>query len=97
MDPTIAGLVTIAGLTPVVVLINYALLRAANAGTAARDRFGPILSIVVGIVVAEGATAGLGLIARQDVANAALIGLLSGGNAMGLYDLIKSATAPSAP
>ena len=97
MDPTLAGLVTIAGLTPAIVLIVYAVTSAAGMGDAAKARFGPLLAIVVGIVVAELATVGLGVIARQEVAQAALIGLLAGGNSMGLYDLIKSAANPSAP
>jgi hypothetical protein len=94
----VGSLLTISGLTVVTGLIVEAIKRAANLGADIVSRFGPLLSMSVGIV--------LGLIAvfilngadvtPETIFQAVLTGIFSGAAASGLYDAFTSGPSTSA-
>ena len=92
-NPTLAALLTTAGLAPVVAIIEEALLTAAGPSPEARDRFGPLLALVLGVVIAEVVTVALGLGTKADVAQAALIGILGGSGGIAAHDVVSGASA----
>jgi hypothetical protein len=92
MDPTLGALLTVAGLAPVVSIIVEALVRAAGP-TFPTDRVGPIVAIVIGVVTAVLASYSLDLLTKASVATAVLTGILAGGTAMGIHDVVTGAAA----
>ena len=99
MDPvTLETLLTVGGAATLTTILTAVILGAAALAPAARDRFGPLIAIVIGVVVTEVATFALGLGSRQDVAQAGLTGVLAGASSMGLYDTLKGVFAtPTSP
>ena len=88
MEPSLESLLTIAGVAPVVTILNSALLKALGNGFD-RDRFGPLFSLVLGIVVTLLAAMALGLTASTNIGQGILTGLLAGASAIGLYETAK--------
>lgn len=86
MDPSLEALLTVAGNAPVVIVLVEAVKLALGLSPASVERFGPLLAIVVGIVVAEFAALALGQSGR-DLSRAVLTGLVSGATAMGIYNI----------
>lgn len=87
--PTVASLLTLAGNAAVVALV-VTLIKRTMALTAAQvDRYGPVLAVGTGVVLAELATivTNAASFGAKDVTQAALTGLVSGCLSSGLYDL----------
>lgn len=91
MDIAVPGLpevLTFAGASIVVAVIFQAIKAAWQPTDAALKRFGPLLSLGVGIVVVVPFAAYQG----ADLVAGALVGLMAGASASGLYDSAKAAT-----
>lgn len=84
--PTIASLLTLAGNALVVTLVVTLIKRTLALTAEQVNRFGPVIAIAAGIVLAEIAGLIVGL-DRQDLAQGALTGFVSGCVASGLYSL----------
>lgn len=89
---TVQALTTVAGLAIVTGVIVAVLRKALNLSGEAMDRWGALLSILVGIVLAILATFVLSLTAGTDLLQAALNGLFGGLAASGGFDVINGAT-----
>ena len=90
-DPTIAQLATVSGNAAITFLVGQVLWRTAAANPATQDRFGPIVAVGTGIVLAL-AAAVVDLtpaLQRADLVQAGLVGLVSGCSAIGIHDLVK--------
>jgi len=87
--PTLASLTTVAGAAILVsVLLQFAVLPVLNLSPATRDRFGPLIAIVVGVIVVEIATLTVVTGAtRQDVGQGLLNGIFAGLAAIGIHDV----------
>lgn len=92
MDPTLTYVTTVAGCAAVTAIIVEVIIRAAGAGFSV-DRFGPLLALGIGILVAVLATAALGIGTSQTFGQAVLTGLLAGASAMGLHDIASGTIA----
>lgn len=90
-----ADVLTLAGASIVVSILMGALLSALgwtkpeNGET--KDRFGPLLAILVGVI----AVGGFAVVQGADLVSAVLTGLLAGNGSMGVHDLVKVATERS--
>lgn len=85
-DIATESLLTVAGATVVVSIVVGVILRALNLSPESKDRFGPLIAIIVGVVIV-GAVA---LYTGADIAQALITGLLAGSASMGLYDTVKA-------
>lgn len=93
--PTLAALGTTAGLATVTLLVVQLIWRTARPSAEAKDRFGPLVAVLVGVVLAlvavfVGGANPAGAPAGSDVVNAILAGLFVGTTAMGLHDAVDS-------
>lgn len=88
MDASLEMLVTVGGNAAVTVALVAVIRKALDMSPAAVDRFGPLLAILVGIVVAEFGALALGQSGR-DLAAAVLTGLVSGLSSQGLYNTLS--------
>lgn len=86
---TVTDLLTLGGATAVVVIVVEVIKRAAAMSEAQVARFGPLMSIGVGIVACVAA----GLAKGAPIDEAALTGLLAGAAASGVYSFAKSTRA----
>lgn len=87
--PTAGMLGTVAGLALIVTIVTEIILRAWAPTAVVKDRFGPLLALVVGIAFA---VAGALFSATTDVLTAVLLGVVSAGGGMGIHDTVNSAT-----
>lgn len=86
---TFAQLTTVGGIGIVAALIDQVIWTTAAAAPATKERFGPIVAIVTGVIL--GVAAGFVLQqTAQDLAQSALNGVLGGLTAIGLYDTVTS-------
>lgn len=92
--PTLEMLTTVAGAALLTaVLMQYVVLALLNPTPPARDRFGPLLAILTGIVVVELATFTVVTGAtRLDFGQGLVNGIFAGLAAMGLHDVGKTIT-----
>ena len=86
---TIAQLTTVAGLTTACTLLSFLFWKTANPPEATQDRFGPIVAVMIGVIVALGAGFLLDQ-AKLDLAQDVVNGIVAGLASMGVYDLVKS-------
>jgi len=88
-EVTVADLLTLVGLTPIVMLLVEAVKRLLELSETAIKRVGPVLSIGSGILLAL-AAAGWLMAQGQivDVGQAVLTGGVAGSLAAGLYDVV---------
>lgn len=90
---TPADVLTLEGASIIVSIAMGAILSAIgwtkpeNAGT--KDRFGPLLALLVGVVI----VGGFALSQGADVVSAVLTGFLAGQGSMGVHDVVKVATS----
>lgn len=88
-EVSVADLLTLVGLTPIVMIFVEAVKRFLALTDAAVKRFGPVLSIGSGVLLAEAAA---GWLITQgtavDVGQAALTGAVAGAISAGLYDAV---------
>jgi hypothetical protein len=87
---TLAQLVTVAGVASATALVDEVLWRTAAASDAIKDRFGPIVALTTGVIVAILAALTLGF-GGQDLAQAVINGAVGGLAAIGVHDLFDSA------
>ena len=83
-DPTVDSLLSVAGATPVVTIAVEAIKRAWAPSKAELQRFGPLVSIGVGLVLVGSAAVAVG----ASIPQALLTGLLAGAAAIGLHQLV---------
>lgn len=86
-------LLTLGGAAVLVTIIFKVVELALQLTAEAKARFGPLLSIVIGIVLVEAASLSL----AQDLFQGFITGLLAGAVASGLYDVATSTTSGSQP
>jgi hypothetical protein len=97
-EAQLSVLVTVGGAAVAVAIIVQIIVSAAQWTAATKDRFGPMLACITGVVVVEVASVGLGVGTRQDIVQGLFTGLFAGASAMGIHDLISgSAKAVSGP
>jgi len=90
--PTLQMLTTVAGATLLTSALVQVILNVWRPADATKDRFGPLLAVVVGIAVVEVAT--FSVItgpASTDFLQGAVNGLFAGLAAMGVHDAVQSA------
>lgn len=87
--PTLQGLTQVAGIGVAVSILNFLLWRTLGASDATKGRFGPIVAVGTGVIVAVFAGFVLHL-ASADIAQAAINGVVGGLTAIGLYDTVTS-------
>ena len=87
--PTIASLLTVGGNSAATWLVCEVFWRTANVAPATKDRFGPIVAVGFGVGLAILAALTLGL-ARGDLLQAALTGVVAGAAAVGLHDIVAT-------
>lgn len=99
MDPTVENLTTVAGLAGVTFVVVEIVLRAWAPSAATKDRFGPLLAVLIAVALGEIATAVLQIsgdgLAPIELLQAFITGLVAGSSSMGIHDLVDSA-APKA-
>jgi hypothetical protein len=81
---TYDSLTTVGGLSIVVWMLTQATIRLFGFGSTARERYGPILAISYGVIVAVSASIIGGT--QTEPFLAAITGIITGGTAMGLHD-----------
>jgi uncharacterized YccA/Bax inhibitor family protein len=84
---TVNDLLTLGGAAVVVTIVVEVIKRAAAMNDAAIARFGPLLSVAIGVVVCMAAA----FAQNASYAEAALTGLLAGATASGIYSFAKGA------
>lgn len=89
--------VAVASVAALVAVIVQVILTAGNFDPVMSNRWGPILAIVVGLVLAEGAVFASGPVTNMLIATAAFTGLAGGLSAMGIHNtLTKSIVGTTA-
>jgi len=92
--PTVNSLLTTGGLAVAVVLITQLIWSTVRPSPDTKDRFGPLVAVIVGIVLSLIAVFTVGLdpagSAGTDIFNAILSGLFVGATGMGIHDSIDS-------
>jgi len=92
--PTIQALTTVAGAALLTgVLVQYIALPLLNLSPETRDRLGPIVAIVVGIIVVEVATFTVLTPTRVDVVQGAVNGIFAGLAAIGIHSVAQNTLA----
>lgn len=92
--PTLEQLTTVAGATILTALLTQLVLNVWRPSADQKDRFGPFLAIIIGVVVTVVATFAIGGAGSQQIVAALINGIFAGAAAMGVHDTIDSATAP---
>lgn len=85
-EPTVGMLGTVAGLGFLVSIVTEIILRAINPTSAWKDRFGPLLALLVATVFAVVGALAQGL----DVVTAILLAVVTAGTGMGIHDTVTS-------
>lgn len=83
--PTVDALLSVAGATVVLTIILEIAFKAANLAAATKDRFGPLIAALSGVVLVGAAAYYL----HADVAQAALTGLFAGFASSGVHDTVS--------
>jgi len=86
---TIVQLTTVAGIAGFTTLVSELIWRTVATTAAVRDRFGPLVAVVIGVGAGIGAALLLGQV-QLDLAQSALNGIVGGLTAMGVHDLVSS-------
>jgi hypothetical protein len=86
---TVSALTTVAGLALVTGIIVAVIRKAGNLSGEAMDRWGALISITVGIVLALVGSFAFDLIGRLDLLQAVLNGLFGGLAASGGFDVLN--------
>lgn len=86
---TIAQLTTVAGLTTATALLSELFWRTVAVSPATKDRFGPLVAVLIGVGAGVVAGALLGQ-NRLDLAQTVVNGVMGGLAAMGVHDLFAS-------
>lgn len=92
MDPTLTTLTTVAGVATIATILVQIILTTWKPSPDDRDRFGPLVALVVAVIVAEIGIVGLGLGTRADFIGALLTGIVAGGGSMGIHDTAGAVT-----
>jgi hypothetical protein len=82
----VSELLTLAGAAIVVTILTEVIKRALALSEAQIARFGPLLSVLLGVAVCVGAS----LYAGADIVVGALTGMLAGASASGVYSYAKA-------
>lgn len=85
--PTVGMLGTVAGLSFIVTIVTEIILRAWNPTAAMKDRFGPLLALLLGVAFA---VAGAVFTGNPDPLTAVLLGVISAGTGMGIHDTVDA-------
>lgn len=99
MDPDIGSILTVAGNAAVTLIIVQVVLGALKPSDEQRDRFGPVLALISGIVLALGAEIVIsttevgGAVTAEGIYNAVLIGIVAGWTSMGIHDTANAASS----
>ncbi len=101
MEPNVTALLTVAGLAPIVTLLSqliWVTIGHNASGDAVQDRYGPIVAVAVGILLAEVAlwATSVAGITRVDVFQSGLVGLVGGLAAIGIHDVWVAPSGGSA-
>lgn len=86
---TPALVLTVAGASVVTTILVGVIMRAWKPDPAMRDRFGPVVALLVGVVVVL--VFGF-LQSATDYASLLLTGILAGSGSMGIYDTVRGFT-----
>lgn len=89
--PSVESLLTVGGLGLVVTIITEIIWKAANVASDVKERIGPLVSVVVGCILAVLASFTLGLTGGQDIGTALLTGVFAGATGIGIHDAVSSA------
>lgn len=93
MDPaSLENLATIGGAAVATTIVCEVLFRTLGAGFD-KARFGALFAVVVGVVLTEIATIGLGLGTMSDFIGAAFAGLFAGASSIGIHDVVTDTTS----
>lgn len=82
--PTVGMLGTVSGVGLFITIITEVILRAANPTGPQKDRFGPLLALLVGVLLASGGAIATG----TDPFAGFLVGVVAGGFSMGIHDVV---------
>jgi uncharacterized membrane protein (DUF441 family) len=96
MDPTLQTVLTVGGLSAVVSILEEIIVRAVGPDFDT-DRWGPLLALLLGVVIALVASYGLDLVTKASIMSAALTGIVAGGAAMGIHDATTSVANSANP
>jgi hypothetical protein len=91
MDTT--ELLTLGGVAIVVTILTEVIKRALAMSDEAVARFGPLLSVVLGVAIGLGAA----FYQAADLLSGVLTGLLAGASASGIYSYAKGVRSPTMP
>jgi hypothetical protein len=86
-------LLTLGGAAVLVTILFKVIELATQMTASAKSRFGPLLSITIGVVLVEAASLSL----AKDLFQGFITGILAGAVASGLYDVATSATSTREP
>lgn len=86
---TLLQLTTVAGIASGTTLLSELLWRTAAASDAIKERFGPIVAVAIGVVLAIVASLLLGF-GGTDLAQAIVNGVVGGLTAIGIHDVLSS-------
>lgn len=81
---------TVAGASVILTILLQALFAALKLAGEQRDRFGPIIALVAGVVL----VGGFAVVQGADLAAAFLTGILAGATSMGVHDTASALGAP---
>lgn len=93
MNPTDispADILGLGGASVIVTIIVEVILRAWNPDDASKNRFGPLVALVIGVVV----VVLFAVLQAAPIANAILTGLLAGASAMGIQNVVTQTILP---
>jgi hypothetical protein len=80
--------VAVASVAALVTVLVQVILTAGNFDPVMSNRWGPVLAIVVGLVLAEGSAFAAGPLTNEIIATAAFTGLAGGLSAMGVHNVL---------
>jgi hypothetical protein len=93
---TLSDLTTVMGIATVVTILTQIILNAANLSDDSSNRWGPLLAIGLGVVVAVGASFALGMTGGTDLSQAAYTGLIGGATAIALHGVATKSAVGAA-
>lgn len=88
MDPTLEGVLTVAGAAPIVTILTGVALKTLGPNFDA-GRFGPLIALVFGVLVALIGVFGLGLLDSANIALALLTGITAGAAGIGVFETLN--------
>lgn len=93
MDPaSLENLATIGGAAVATTILCEVLFRTFGSGFD-KARYGALFAVVLGVLVTEVATLGLGLGSANDLVSAAFAGLFAGASSIGIHDVVTDTTS----